>query len=114
MAIDFSQSPTIFIESLCEALWVCKVSTTTPGKMLMGIIMIHYDVAIFLDSPASVLIRSAEHLAPELVFTRALIRNILMEYSPIYLAIFFLMRNRMIYDLIFKTVVVEENPISPP
>lgn len=100
-----------------EALWTKQVSAT-PGKLLMGIRIIYIEAVVPMDpQPLNNhgSIRALLYPAANLGFRRALFRatakNVLMTLLfPMYIFVCFFRNNRTGYDVITKTIVVEENP----
>jgi hypothetical protein len=84
--------------------------------MLMGIKVLHCEAVLPLEPPINQhgAIRALIYPAQPLGFRRSLFRstakNILITLLfPMYFVLFFFRSNQMIYDLLTKTIVVEEN-----
>jgi uncharacterized RDD family membrane protein YckC len=98
-----------------EAIWISQIAAATPGKMLMGIKVVHCEAVLPLEAQVNHgAIRALIHPATSLGFRRSLFRstakNILITLLfPMYFVLFFFRSNQMIYDLLTKTIVVEEN-----
>lgn len=99
-----------------EAIWISQVSAATPGKMLMGIKVLHCEAVLPLEPQVNNHggIRALVYPATNLGFRRSLFRsvakNVLITLLfPMYFILFFFRSNQMIYDLLCRSVVVEDN-----
>lgn len=112
-----------------EAMWTAQGQTfvggATPGKIIMGIRILHVEGVVPLGQPigppalnafnSSVQMRALLYPASNPGFRRALLRaiakNMLMTLMfPMCFVLLFFRNNRTGYDVITKTIVVEENP----
>lgn len=109
---------TKIVSCLYEAFFTVKLSAT-PGKLLMGIRILHAEAVLPLEQiNHSQGIRSLVFPASQLSFKRALFRSIAKNLLvtllfPVYFMLFFYKSNQLIYDLLGKTVVVDfcQNPV---
>lgn len=117
-----------------EMLWTMQgqgnmLGGATPGKLIMGIRILHVETVVFLDpEPAAPVApingvnfrnqRVKALLYPALnpgwkrAFSRAFIKNATMIIPliyPVYFVMLMFKNNRTIYDVMTKTIVVEEN-----
>lgn len=109
-----------------ETLWTIhgqgQIGGATPGKMLMGIRIVHVDAVVLLDPPPAgglvanqqTPIRALLYPAENPGFRRALCRSVAKNalialLFPICFLMFF-RHNRTMYDVMTKTIVVEDNP----
>lgn len=117
---------TKLIVCLYEAMWTSHgqfqnnlLSGATPGKMLLGIRILYVEAVALIDPvPAGVnnqaspraLLYPAQNLGFQRALVRALTKNIFVTFLFPICFITFLNRqnNRTIYDVLTKTVVVEE------
>lgn len=107
-----------------EAMWTFSgqniIGGATPGKMMMGIRIIHVDAVVPLEplpigvnQPLRALLYPASNPGFKRALCRAGAKNLLMALLfPMCFVMFFFKHNRTGYDLITKTIVVEEN-IAP-
>uniref|UniRef100_A0A1Q3FH54 Putative conserved plasma membrane protein n=1 Tax=Culex tarsalis TaxID=7177 RepID=A0A1Q3FH54_CULTA len=111
-----------------ETLWTIhgqgQIGGATPGKMLMGIRIVHVDAVVLLDPPApagglvanqQTPIRALLYPAANPGFRRALCRSVAKNalialFFPMCFLMFFFRHNRTMYDVMTKTIVVEDNP----
>lgn len=114
-----------------EAIWTQgypqnAVGGATPGKMLMGIRVMYVEAVILLDPPqrgalvnnnrpVKALLFPAQNLGFTRALLRASIKNIFLTILFPICFVIFLNRNnnRTIYEMLTKTVVVEDQ-IRPP
>lgn len=110
-----------------EAMWTAQGQTfvggATPGKIIMGIRILYVEGVVPLGQlPAglnlnhSVQMRALLYPAANPGFRRALLRaiakNMLMTLMfPMCFVLLFFRNNRTGYDVMTKTIVVEENPM---
>ncbi|KAJ6650137.1 Protein FAM8A1 [Pseudolycoriella hygida] len=109
-----------------EALWTRQghgqiLGGATPGKIVMGIRILYIEAIIPLDpeninlnnlnqAPFRVLVFPGANLGFRRALSRALAKNLLMAILfPFCFAMFFFRSNRTSYDIMTKTIVVEEN-----
>ncbi|XP_055371771.1 protein FAM8A1 [Condylostylus longicornis] len=109
-----------------EALWTMNgnvyVGGATPGKVLLGLRIVHVEAVVPLQAqvglnlnngqPMRALLYPASNLGFRRAFLRAIAKNILTAFlfPMCFIMIFFFFKsNRTIYDLMSKTIVVEEN-----
>lgn len=107
---------TKFVSCLYEAFFTFKFGASI-GKLVMGIRIVQGDAVLPLEQQInhSQGIRALVFPATPLTFFRALIRafakNLLVTLLfPVYFMLFFFRSNQLIYDMLLKTVVVEQNP----
>lgn len=111
-----------------EAMWTAQGQTyiggATPGKIVMGIRILYVEGVVPLGQPAaqpginfnnSVQMRALLYPAANPGFRRALLRaiakNMLMTLMfPMCFVLLFFRNNRTGYDVMTKTIVVEEHP----
>ncbi|KAL9703051.1 hypothetical protein quinque_006569 [Culex quinquefasciatus] len=110
-----------------ETLWTIhgqgQIGGATPGKMLMGIRIVHVDAVVLLDPPPAgglvanqqTPIRALLYPAANPGFRRALCRSVAKNalialFFPMCFLMFFFRHNRTMYDVMTKTIVVEDNP----
>lgn len=117
-----------------EAIWTQGYGQTlggaTPGKMLMGIRVLYVEAIVVLEGqqpavqrnavlnqqrPVKALLYPARNLGFQRALLRALAKNVFVTFLFPICFVIFLNRNnnRTVYEIITKTVVVEE-PIRPP
>lgn len=109
---------------LYEAVWTMNgrvvVGGATPGKLLLRLRIVYVEMlTVRLDEPADLNgtgpIRAVMYPASNPGFRRAFMRAVaknlvLALLFPVCFVFLFLKNNRTFYDVITKTVVVEENP----
>ncbi|XP_053671657.1 protein FAM8A1 [Anopheles nili] len=111
-----------------EAVWTAHVQvipgSATPGKMLMGLRIVYAESVAVMGPPGGpqqgllsnqTPIRALLYPATTPSFGRALaraaVKNIMMTFFfPMCLLLLCFRQNRSIYDVMTKTVVVEDNP----
>ncbi|EAT42367.1 AAEL006098-PA [Aedes aegypti] len=107
-----------------ETLWTIngngQIGGATPGKMLMGIRIVHVEAVVLLDVPPPVAnnqipIKALLYPATDPGFKRALCRSVAKNalialFFPMCFLMFFFKHNRTMYDIMTKTIVVEDNP----
>lgn len=110
-----------------EAMWTAQGHSTiggaTPGKIIMGIRILYVEAVVPIvqmnvetNFNASSQMRAIMYPAVNPGFRRALLRaiakNMLMTLMfPMCFVLLFFRNNRTGYDVMTKTIVVEENPI---
>lgn len=113
-----------------EALWTAEgqgnMGGATPGKLIMGLRILHVETVVILDpipppnmhlqnlnNQVRALIYPARNPGWRRAFGRAFIKNMTVLFPVVFpLNFLFLFRNnRMGYDLICKCIVVEENQV---
>lgn len=118
-----------------ETLWTMEggnnLGGATPGKLVMGLRILHVDTVVFLDqiqpapAPAvggvnylnnrvKALLYPARNLGWKRAFCRAFIKNIAVIIPvvyPMYFLSLMFRNNRMGYDIVTKSIVVEENQV---
>uniref|UniRef100_A0A182Y731 Uncharacterized protein n=1 Tax=Anopheles stephensi TaxID=30069 RepID=A0A182Y731_ANOST len=104
-----------------EAVWTAQGSAT-PGKMLMGLRIVYAEsVTVLEPQPQPGLLSNQVPLrallypgtTPSFVraFARAAVKNVVIAFLfPMCLLLLCFRQNRSIYDVMTKTVVVEDNP----
>lgn len=96
----------------------------TPGKMLMGIRILYVEAVQLVDQPRQpalnnnqpmkALLWPAQNLGFERALFRSFAKNMFITFLfPICFVAFLYRNNRTIYDVMTKTVVVEEQ-VAPP
>lgn len=115
-----------------EAFWTRQghgihIGGATPGKIFMGIRILYVEAVMPIDpipqqpQPANInnlaqnslraLIFPAQNPGFKRTFCRALAKNLLMALLfPLCFVVLFFRNNRTSYDILTKTIVVEENP----
>ncbi|XP_040167913.1 protein FAM8A1 [Anopheles arabiensis] len=109
-----------------EAVWTAHVQvipgSATPGKMLMGLRIVYAEsVAVLEPQPQPGLLSNQVPLRALLypgttpsfgrAFARAVVKNVVIAFFfPMCLLLLCFRQNRSIYDVMTKTVVVEDNP----
>lgn len=109
-----------------ETMWTIngqgQIGGATPGKMLMGIRIVHVEAVVLLNPPQPGMaannqnpIRALLYPATNPGFKRALCRSVAKNalialFFPMSFLVFFFKHNRTIYDIMTKTIVVEDNP----
>uniref|UniRef100_A0A182M0Q5 RDD domain-containing protein n=1 Tax=Anopheles culicifacies TaxID=139723 RepID=A0A182M0Q5_9DIPT len=109
-----------------EAVWTAHVQvipgSATPGKMLMGLRIVYAEsVAVLEPQPQPGLLSNQIPLRALLypgttpsfgrAFARAVVKNVVIAFFfPMCLLLLCFRQNRSIYDVMTKTVVVEDNP----
>ncbi|XP_055534129.1 protein FAM8A1 [Wyeomyia smithii] len=124
----FLEVITKFAVCIYETLWTIhgqgQIGGASPGKMLMGIRIVHVEAVVLLDAPQPGInnnnnnqnpIRALLYPAANPGFKRALCRsvakNVLIAlFFPMCFLMFFFKHNRTMYDIMTKTIVVEDNP----
>ncbi|XP_055591669.1 protein FAM8A1 [Uranotaenia lowii] len=122
----FLEVITKLVVCLYETLWTIhgqgQIGGATPGKMLMGIRIVHVEAVVLLDPPQPGLAMNNQNPIKALLFPatnpgfkRALCRSVaknalLTLFFPICFLMFFFKHNRTMYDIMTKTIVVEDNP----
>ncbi|XP_052871498.1 protein FAM8A1-like [Anopheles cruzii] len=107
-----------------EAVWTSHVQvlpgSATPGKMLMGLRIVHAESVLVLEpqphpailtnqTPMRALLYPATPPSLGRAFGRAVVKNVVITFFfPLCLLCF--RHNRSLYDVMAKTVVVEDNP----
>lgn len=114
-----------------EAMWTAHGQSTiggaTPGKIIMGIRILYVEAVVPLGglgqinadpnfNASSTQMRALMYPASNPGFRRALLRaiakNMLMTLMfPMCFVLLFFRNNRTGYDVMTKTIVVEENPV---
>jgi uncharacterized RDD family membrane protein YckC len=107
-----------------EALWTAQ-GGATPGKMLLGIRILYVEAVVPLEqqpqmiilnqnqTPMKALLYPASNPGFKRSLLRAIAKNIIMTILfPMYFIMFFFRNNRTGYDIMTKTIVVDEN-IAP-
>lgn len=109
-----------------EALWTMTghvyVGGATPGKILMGIRIVHVEAVVPLEPvqpgmninntgrPLRALLYPASNLGFRRALFRSVAKNVLMALLfPMCFIMLFFKNNRTGYDIMTKTIVVEEN-----
>ncbi|XP_058115940.1 protein FAM8A1 [Anopheles ziemanni] len=109
-----------------EAVWTAHVQvipgSATPGKMLMGLRIVHVESVVVLEpqpqpgllnnqTPLRALLYPATTPSFGRAFARAVVKNVVIAFFfPMCLLLLCFRHNRSIYDVMTKTVVVEDNP----
>ncbi|XP_050067386.1 protein FAM8A1 [Anopheles maculipalpis] len=109
-----------------EAVWTAHVQvipgSATPGKMLMGLRIVYAETVTVLEpQPQPGLLSNQVPLRALLypgttpsftrAFARAAVKNVVIAFLfPMCLLLLCFRQNRSIYDIMTKTVVVEDNP----
>uniref|UniRef100_A0A182PGI0 RDD domain-containing protein n=1 Tax=Anopheles epiroticus TaxID=199890 RepID=A0A182PGI0_9DIPT len=109
-----------------EAAWTAHVQvipgSATPGKMLMGLRIVYAEsVAVLEPQPQPGLLSNQVPLRALIypgttpsfgrAFARAVVKNVVIAFFfPMCLLLLCFRQNRSIYDVMTKTVVVEDNP----
>uniref|UniRef100_A0A2M4BTA2 Putative conserved plasma membrane protein n=1 Tax=Anopheles marajoara TaxID=58244 RepID=A0A2M4BTA2_9DIPT len=109
-----------------EAAWTAHVQvipgSATPGKMLMGLRIVHAESVVVLEPqplpgllnnqiPLRALLYPATPPSFGRAFARAVVKNVVIAFFfPMCLLLLCFRHNRSIYDVMTKTVVVEDNP----
>lgn len=110
-----------------EAIWTYKsingiVGGATPGKLLFGIRIVHVTAVYALQEQPQLInfnrqieMRALLYPAENPGFKRAIVRsftkNLIMSVLfPMCFIMFFFKNHRTSYDLLAKTIVVEQNP----
>ncbi|XP_058464464.1 protein FAM8A1 [Malaya genurostris] len=123
----FLEIITKFAVCIYETIWTIhgqgQIGGATPGKMLMGIRIIHVDAVVLLDPPQPGRVRNNNQNpirallfpAANPGFKRALCRSVAKNalialFFPMCFLMFFFKHNRTMYDIMTKTIVVEDNP----
>ncbi|XP_053685555.1 protein FAM8A1 isoform X2 [Sabethes cyaneus] len=117
---------TKFAVCLYETLWTVHSQGpsggATPGKMLMGIRIVHVEAVMLLNppqpggnnnnqNPIRVLLYPATNPGFKRALGRSIAKNILIAlFFPMCFLMFFFKHNRTMYDVMTKTIVVEDNP----
>lgn len=106
-----------------EAMWTAQGQSATPGKIIMGIQILYVEAVVPIGQinaepnfNASTQLRALMYPASNPGFRRALLRaiakNMLMTLMfPMCFVLLFFRNNRTGYDVMTKTIVVEENPV---
>lgn len=110
-----------------EAMWTAQGQSTiggaTPGKIIMGIRILYVEAVVPVGQihaepnfNASTQMRALMYPASNPGFRRAFLRaiakNMLMTLMfPMCFVLLFFRNNRTGYDVMTKTIVVEENPV---
>lgn len=117
---------TKFFVCIYEALWtrdgIGHLGGATPGKICMNLRVIHVDAVVPLPNqpaanvnninqmPLRALVFPAQNLGFKRALTRAFAKNLLMALMfPLCFIMLFFRNNRTCYDIMTKTIVVEEN-----
>ncbi|XP_055693961.1 protein FAM8A1 [Lutzomyia longipalpis] len=131
---DYSQflsftSELVFLEivtklAVCiyEAAWTAQghgiLGGATPGKIIFGLRILHVEAVVPLDAPPQVnygnpmkaLLYPATNPGFKRALLRAVAKNVMMALLfPMCFIMFFFRNNRTGYDVLTKTIVVEEN-----
>uniref|UniRef100_A0A023EPK3 Putative secreted protein n=1 Tax=Aedes albopictus TaxID=7160 RepID=A0A023EPK3_AEDAL len=124
----FLEIITKFAVCIYETLWTIhgngQIGGATPGKMLMGIRIVHVEAVVLLDPPQQAAlagnnqqnpIKALLYPATNPGFKRALCRSVAKNalialFFPMCFLMFFFKHNRTMYDIMTKTIVVEDNP----
>lgn len=109
-----------------EAFWTAHVQvipgSATPGKMLMGLRIVYVEAMFVLEpqpqagllsnqTPLRALLYPATTPSFRRAFARAVVKNVVIAFLfPMCLLLLCFRHNRSIYDVMTKTVVVEDNP----
>uniref|UniRef100_A0A182IMD6 RDD domain-containing protein n=1 Tax=Anopheles atroparvus TaxID=41427 RepID=A0A182IMD6_ANOAO len=109
-----------------EAVWTAHVQvipgSATPGKMLMGLRIVYVESVVVLEPqpqagllnnqiPLRALLYPATTPSFGRAFARAVVKNVVIAFFfPMCLLLLCFRHNRSIYDVMTKTVVVEDNP----
>lgn len=136
---DYSQllsftSELVFLEiitklAVCiyEAAWTAQghgiLGGATPGKIIFGLRILHVDAVVPLEAlpqpgqglnygnPMKALLYPATNPGFKRALFRAVAKNAMMALLfPMCFIMFFFRNNRTGYDVLTKTIVVEENP----
>lgn len=112
-----------FAVCIYETFWTFngqgQIGGATPGKMLMGIRIVHAEAVVVLQAGAAGNnqnpIRALLYPASNPGFKRALYRSIAKNaliafFFPLCSLMSFFRHNRTTYDIMTKTIVVEDNP----
>lgn len=121
---------TKFFVCIYEALWTREgmgnLGGATPGKFCMGLRVLYVEAVVALPAaagqaaaapqggqittPLRALVFPAQNLGFRRAFTRALAKNLMMALMfPLCFIMLFFRNNRTSYDIMTKTIVVEEN-----
>ncbi|XP_055626672.1 protein FAM8A1 [Toxorhynchites rutilus septentrionalis] len=108
-----------------ETMWTIhgqgQIGGATPGKMLMGIRIVHVEAVVLLEPPQPGFMLNNQNPIKALLypatnpgFKRALCRSVaknalIVLFFPMCFLMFF-KHNRTMYDILTKTIVVEDNP----
>lgn len=110
---------------LYEAVWTMNgrvvIGGATPGKLLLRLRIVYVEVLqtvqleeqvdLNVTAPVRAIMYPASNPGFRRAFLRALIKNLILALLfPACFVFLFLKNNRTFYDVITKTVVVEENP----
>lgn len=122
----FLEIITKFAVCIYETVWTIhgngQIGGATPGKMLMGIRIVHVEAVVLLDPPQPGMpvnnqnpIKALLYPATNPGFKRALCRSVAKNalialFFPMCFLMFFFKHNRTMYDIMTKTIVVEDNP----
>lgn len=117
---------TKFAVCIYETFWTIngqgQIGGATPGKMLMGIRIVHVEAVVLLDPPQPGVAANNQNPIKALLypaanpgFKRALCRSVAKNalialFFPMCFLLFFFKHNRTMYDIMTKTIVVEDNP----
>lgn len=112
----------VIVSCIYEAIFASKFKAT-PGKLIMGIRILHADAVYILPQEqqnpqqgqgirALVCPNPANALSLSRSMFRSLAKNLLITLMfPVYFVLFFYKSNQLIYDLLVKTVVVDQESI---
>lgn len=124
---------TKFFVCIYEALWTREgmgnLGGATPGKFCMGLRLLYVEAVVALPAaggqpgvapaaaaggqittPLRALVFPAQNLGFRRAFIRALAKNLMMALMfPLCFIMLFFRNNRTSYDIMTKTIVVEEN-----
>lgn len=108
----------VIVSCVYEAIFAAKFKAT-PGKLIMGIRILHADAVYILPQDqqgpgirALVCPNPANALSLSRSMCRSLAKNLLITLMfPVYFVLFFYKSNQLIYDLLVKTVVVDQESI---
>lgn len=112
----------VIVSCVYEAIFAAKFKAT-PGKLIMGIRILHAEAVYVLpmdqqNNQQGTGIRALIYPNPVNALTlsramfRSLAKNLLITLMfPVYFVLFFYKSNQLIYDLLVKTVVVDQESI---
>lgn len=107
---------TKILSCLYEAVFYIKFGATI-GKMVLGIKVVHAEAVIPLEQQVNhsqgirALIFPAKRLTFIRAFMRSLAKNLMVTLLfPVYFMLFFYKYNQLIYDMLCKSIVIENNP----
>ncbi|XP_055315410.1 protein FAM8A1 [Sitodiplosis mosellana] len=105
-----------------EAMWTAQGQSATPGKIIMGIRILYVEAVVpigqihaeptNLNASTRALMYPASNPGFRRALLRAIAKNMLMTLMfPMCFVLLFFRNNRTGYDVMTKTIVVEENPV---